>query len=371
MLQICVDQFNILQLGMLPLLDTCSEDTAMAGRGRSDYHQIMSRMSRSLAAFVIGIAVLALIMAGCASPDPVATHPPPSPSPASSSPAGSPADSPAGSPAGSPSAAGRTRPGIDHVVIIVEENKPASTILSNPAAPYINKLATENALATNYQAITHPSLPNYIALTSGTTAGITDDCSPGSTCTARVANIADSIEKSGRTWKMYAESMPAPCTPEDSAPYAVRHNPFMYYPAITNNHTSCAAHDVPLAQLSQDLKTPTTLPNYVFISPNICNDMHDCPVATGDAWLSHLVPEILASPAFTTQNSLLVITWDEGEGDNNTISTIFAGPAARPRYKSSQAYNHYSLLHTIENLWGLAPLTNNDKNAPTMTDMLK
>jgi phospholipase C len=319
----------------------------------------MSRTTRSLAAFVIGFTALGLFMAGCASPDPVATQPPPSAARASSSAAGSPAT------------AGGTPPGIEHVVIIVEENKPASNILGNTAAPYINKLATENALATNYQAITHPSLPNYIALTSGTTAGITDDCSPGGACTARVANIANSIEKSGRTWKMYAESMPAPCTLANSAPYAVRHNPFMYYPSITNNHTSCAAHDVPLSQLTKDLKTPATLPNYVFISPNICNDMHDCPVATGDTWLSHQVPDILASPAFTTQNSLLVITWDEGEGDNNTVSTIFAGPAARHGYQSSLAYSHYSLLHTVESLWGLAPLTNNDKDAPIMRDMLK
>ena len=114
-----------------------------------------------------------------------------------------------------------------------------------------------------------------------------------------------------------------------------------------------------------------SLPNYVFISPNLCHDMHNCPVQTGDAWLSQQVPTILSSPAFTTQNSLLVITWDEGEGDNNTVSTIFAGPAARKSHESAPAYNHYSLLHTIESLWGLEPLTDNDKNAPIMTDMLK
>lgn len=169
---------------------------------------------------------------------------------------------------------------------------------------------------------------------------------------------------------MYAESMPAPCTAGNSDPYAVKHNPFMYYPSVTDNKASCAAHVVPLTQLSGDLKAAASLPNYVFISPNLCNDMHDCPVATGDAWLSHQVPAILASHAFTSQNSLLVITWDEGADNNNTVSTIFAGPAARRAYRSGVAYSHYSLLHTIESLWGLAPLTDNDRNAPVMSDLL-
>jgi hypothetical protein len=145
----------------------------------------------------------------------------------------------------------------------------------------------------------------------------------------------------------------------------------MYYPGVTNHKTSCAAHIVPFTRLAEDLKSASALPHFVFISPNMCNDMHDCPVATGDAWLSRQVPSILASPAFTTQNSLLVIVWDEGEGNNNKVSTIFAGPAAKTAYKSDGAFTHYSLLHTVEDLWGLAPLTDNDKNAPVMTDMLR
>ncbi|WP_195849415.1 alkaline phosphatase family protein [Arthrobacter sp. AQ5-05] len=133
-----------------------------------------------------------------------------------------------------------------------------------------------------------PSLPNYLALTSGTTAGITNDCSPGVGCTVKAPSITDQIEKSGRTEKIYAGSMPTP-----------------------------------------------SLPNYVFIGPNLCNDTHECPVATGDDWPSRQVPAILASPAFTMQNSLLVITWGEGEGANNCVSTIFAGPAARWGYHSA------------------------------------
>ena len=319
----------------------------------------MSQKNRFLVASAIGFLSLGLFMAGCAAPI------------AFTGPAPAPPASAASHPASIPAAAGETLPSIAHVVIIVEENKPASSILGNAAAPYLNTLAADNALATNYQAITHPSLPNYLALTSGTTAGITSDCNPGVGCTAQVPSITDAIEQSGRTWKMYAESMPAPCTAENSGLYAVKHNPFMYYPSVTNNAGSCSSHVVPLNQLAEDLKTASSLPNYVFISPNLCHDMHNCPVQTGDAWLSQQVPTILSSPAFTTQNSLLVITWDEGEGDNNTVSTIFAGPAARKSHESAPAYNHYSLLHTIESLWGLEPLTDNDKNAPIMTDMLK
>lgn len=319
----------------------------------------MIQNHRRVLAFAGGFIALALSMAGCASPGTVA-RPSPTPPAANSS-----------LPAAGPHASDKTLPGIDHVVIIVEENHPSSSIIGNAAAPYINKLAAANALATNYQAVAHPSLPNYLALTSGTTAGITNDCTPGAGCMARVPAVTESIEHSGRTWKMYAEDMPAPCTAENSGLYAVRHNPFMYYPGVTDNPASCAAHVVPLARLGEDLKSTASLPNYAFISPNLCNDMHNCPVSDGDAWLSQQVPRILASPAFTEQNSLLVITWDEGEDGNNNVTTIFAGPAARQSHTSAVAYSHYSLLHTIQSMWGLDPLSADDKNAPVMADMLK
>lgn len=322
----------------------------------------MSRKKRFLVAVASGVIALVPLVAGCTSPGPSAGQ-----SPSATAPRPSPS-----APAGSPEPLPVPKAGLDHVVIIVEENESASNILGNEDAPYINKLATENALATNYRAVTHPSLPNYLAMTSGTNAGITDDCEPGDGCTARVPNITDAIEQSGRTWKMYAESMPAPCTAKNSGLYAVRHNPFMYYPGVTDDKAHCEAHVVPLTQLDEDLASSAGLPDYVFISPNICNDMHDCPVETGDAWLSRRVPKILASPAFTTQNSLLVITWDEDDDDggNNTVPTIFAGPAARQAYESDRKYGHYSLLRTIEDQWGLAPLTKNDKKAPAMDDML-
>jgi phosphatidylinositol-3-phosphatase len=323
---------------------------------------VMDR-NRRFRVLASGSLILGLFTAGCTTPTPPAT---PAPAPVTSSSEAAAVPLPSG-----PAADVRTQRGLDHVVIIVEENKPSQLIIGNSEAPFINKLAADNALAVNYQAVTHPSLPNYLALTSGTNAGITDDCSPGGNCTANVPNIADRIAQSGRSWKMYAEDMPAPCTAKSSGKYAVKHNPFMYYPSVTGDQASCASHVVPFSQLDKDLKSASSLPNFVFISPNRCNDMHDCPVSDGDVWLSQQVSALLASPAFTTQSSLLVVTWDEGDDSSNTVSTIFAGPAAKKGYISDKAFSHYSLLLTVESVWGLAPLTDNDRQAPGMSDMLK
>lgn len=259
---------------------------------------------------------------------------------------------------------------LQHVVIIVDENKPASSVIGSPEAPYLTRLAKTSALASRYSAVTHPSLPNYLALTSGSTAGITTDCNPpGGSCLDTGPNIAQELDQSGRTWKMYAESMPAPCTSENSGPYAVKHNPFLYFPSVTGDAAYCAAHDVPYSRFTADLTGE--LPDYAFISPNLCDDMHDCSIATGDAWLQANVPRILASAAFTRQRSLLVITFDEGDQADNVVTCIFAGSAARVHTVSAAPFTHYSLLRTIELEWGLAPLSAEDASATPMTALLK
>ena len=272
------------------------------------------------------------------------------------------------SPPSGPSRAGT----IDHVVIIVMENKAASRILGADDVPYLNRLAKHNALAANYHAITRPSLPNYLALTSGTTAGITTNCTPRKTgCQAEVRTIADEITASGRAWRMYAEGMPGPCRAEDSGRYSVKHNPFMYYPSVTDDRELCADRVVPLGWLDEDLKSARSLPDYVFITPDMCSGTHDCPVRSGDDWLSRQVPKILASPAFTTKNSLLVVTYDEGSSASNRVAAVFAGPAARKGHVSDTRFTHYSLLRTIEDAWGLDPLTDNDRDAASMAELLK
>ena len=259
-------------------------------------------------------------------------------------------------------------PKVDHIVIIVDENRSLASLSGNSKAPYINKIMKSSAIATNYHAVTKNP---YIALTSGSSTNISNSCNPKQTkCQTKVANITDEIESSGRTWKMYAESMPTNCGFKDTNKYAVRHNPFMYYPSISSDSTQCSSQIVPFDSLKTDMQN-YNLPNYAFISPNLCNDMHNCSIGTGDSWLAKNVPIILSSTAFTKYNSLLVVTWDEGSKQDNRVLTLFMGSAAKKSFISNETYNHYSILRTIEYLWGLKPLTVNDKNASVMEDMLK
>ena len=260
---------------------------------------------------------------------------------------------------------------IEHIFIIMDENKAASSIIGNSQAPYINNLITKYGIATNYSAITHPSLPNYLAITSGSTDGITTDCNPPlAGCVVNVNNIATQVQASGRSWKEYAQSMPSACYIQNSGSYATKHNPFIYYQSIIGNANLCDADVVPYAQLKSDLKSVSSTPNFAFITPNLCDDMHNCSIATGDTWLANNVPMILNSPAFRAQPSLLIITWDEGDAASNVVATIFAGSAARHQYQSNSRFNHYSILHTIEYVWGLKALTPNVENAPLMTNFI-
>lgn len=261
---------------------------------------------------------------------------------------------------------------VSHIFIVVMENQPYSAIAGSSSAPYLNSLIKNAGLAKNYSAVSHPSLPNYLALTSASTDGTTTDCSPPSSgCIVSVANIADEIEASGRSWRQYAENMPAPCYAQNyGSLYVTKHAPFLYYNDIINNTTRCNAHIVPYSYLANDLSLAKTTPDFAFITPNLCNDMHSCSINTGDNWLSTNLPPILNSAAFKSTASLLIITWDEGNLSDNTVGAIFTGSAARAAYQSNIRYNHYSLLSTIEHLWGLKALTANDKNAIPMTDLV-
>lgn len=264
-------------------------------------------------------------------------------------------------------ASAATVPVFDHVFTIVMENTDYSNIIGNTSqAPYINQLASQYGVASNYFAVTHPSLPNYLSLTGGDTYGITTDCT---TCFVNAPNIAvDRVEASGRTWKSYEESIPSACFVGDSYPYMQKHDPLIYFNDVRLNSTECNKV-VPYTQLATDLGATATTPNYVFITPNMCNDMHDCSISTGDTWLSQNVPTILNSPAFTTQNSVLNIVWDEDGGtQNNQVASIIVNKAVTPGYHSPNLYNHYSWLKTIEASWGLAPLTANDSAATPMSD---
>jgi phosphatidylinositol-3-phosphatase len=263
-------------------------------------------------------------------------------------------------------------PSFSHIFTIVLENKEYTTIIGKSYAPYLNSLVSISGLATQYYAIGHPSLPNYMALTGGSTFGITSDCT---TCFQHAQNLADQIEASGRTWKAYMENMPSPCYAGDSPDglYAQKHDPFLYYDDIRTNHTRCTTHVVPFTQFTTDL-SGNQLPAYVWITPNICHDMHSCSVADGDTWLSQVVPLILQSVAFT-HNGLLFITFDEGETSasccndalGGQVTTLVISPLVKKGFQSTILETHYSLLRTVEEVWGL-PFLGEASKSTAMTE---
>ena len=237
-----------------------------------------------------------------------------------------------------------------HVIWIWMENHSYGEILGNQSAPYVNSLARQCGLATNYSAIAHPSLPNYIAATSGGTWGITDD-NPPSSHRLEVANIF----QQARSARSYVESMPSNCAPSDSGAYAIRHNPEAYYTPI---HGACKANDVPLGTGSGgaflNALKGGSLPAFSFVTPNVCSDMHDCSIQTGDRWLRRWVTEITHAVTYRAGKTVLFITWDESDGSGgNHVATIVVSPYTAPGTKSGLRFNHYSLLRTTEDLLGI------------------
>jgi hypothetical protein len=259
-----------------------------------------------------------------------------------------------------------TVPAFDHIFVIIMENHSFSEIIGSSQAPFINSLAGQFGVAANYRAVAHPSLPNYLALTGGSTFGVTSDCT---TCFQNQPNIAvDRVEASGRSWKTYQENYPGGCKLGNSGEYAQKHNPLIYYDDIRTNPTECAKI-VPYTQLTTDLASTGSTPSYAWITPSLIDDMHDGTISQGDTWLRQNVPTILNSPAWTGQRSLLFITWDEDDSSqSNQVATLVISKSTPAGFRSNVGYTHYSLLKTIEAAWGLSPLTSNDGNASAMSD---
>ena len=251
------------------------------------------------------------------------------------------------------------------------ENKDYAQVIGSPSAPYVAGLARRYALATGYYGVAHPSLPNYLALAGGSTFGITSDCTD---CTVSAANLVDELERRRISWRAYLEGMPAPCfTGASAGRYAKKHNPFVYFDDVAGNPKSCA-NVVPLTRLADDLRA-RRLPRFVWITPDLCHDTHDCDVATGDRFLAGLLPSLLRSLG---PRGVLFLTWDEGVGDagccgkpgGGRIPLIVAGPAARLRARSGVPFDHYSLLRTIEDGFGLSRLGASARARP-LTPMLR
>ena len=244
-----------------------------------------------------------------------------------------------------------------HIAVILMENEEYGDIIGSRSTPYINRLAARYALARQMYAISHPSLPNYLALTGGSTFGISSDCTD---CTVHTTSIVDQLERSHISWKAYMEDLPHPCfTGAGSGAYAKKHDPFIYYTSVVNDPARCT-RIVPLAQLAQDERADA-LPRFIWITPNLCHDMHDCDPGTGDRFLSVLVPPLLRALG---RGGLLILTWDEGSSNDGCcrlasgghIATIVAGPGARRGGRLSTPVDHYSVLQAIEDLLGLPRL---------------
>jgi hypothetical protein len=259
------------------------------------------------------------------------------------------------------------------------ENHDERHIVGNPQSPYVNQtLIARCGLATNYHNVTHPSLPNYLAATSGRTL-VSGDCGPDA-CATSAPSLFAQLSAAGKSWRAYQESMPSNCARRDGGGYAARHNPPVYYTPVA---ADCARWDVPLGaadgRLAGDLRGGH-LPNSAFITPNLCDDTHDCGVGSGDRWLATWVPRIVASPAYQADTTAVVLTWDEGDsggsGDcarNTTdpgcrVATVVIAPTTKPGTRSDVLFNHYSLLATTEQLLGL-PVTLGHAADPSATSM--
>jgi hypothetical protein len=258
-------------------------------------------------------------------------------------------------------------PRFDHVIWIFMENKPYDAVIGSPSAPFENALAAACGLATNYHSITHPSLPNYVAATSGSTQGITDD-GPPSSHPLDVASIYSQVKAAGKTWRDYAETAASPCPLIDNSNYAVKHDPAAYYTGIRSD---CAVWDVPMGtpaggNFLNDL-TAGTLPAFSFVVPDLCSDTHSCSIETGDAWLGAWFAKILASPAYLTGRTVIFLTWDEDDGSVvNRVPLIVVSPSTPAGTRSGTFFDHYSLLKTTEQLLGIGTFLGHAADASSM-----
>jgi acid phosphatase len=241
-----------------------------------------------------------------------------------------------------------------HVFVIVMENKSPEEAL---AGQFTATLAATYREAANYRAVAHPSVPNYLALTSGSTWGVTDD----SYHVLPAQDIGDQLTKARVSWRAYMEGLGSDGCLKSPIPYDPGHNPFAYYGG------GCPANVVPLTSLAADLNGNTPL--FSWITPDMCHDEHSCDVSVGDEWLRQTVGMITASKAWTSGGVLFVV-WDEDDGsaDNRVLSLVVA-PKQTHRV-SNKPYTHYSLLATIEDLLGVGRL-GHAAGANPMSDLLR
>jgi YVTN family beta-propeller protein len=268
-------------------------------------------------------------------------------------------------------------PHYQHVFLFYFENEGFHSVIGNTRqAPYMNGLLPRASLLSQFFAEEHPSDGNYLALAGGSTFGIPldDPLEENPQYTIRARNIGDRIDSAHETWKAYLQSAAGPCDNTVHGDYWDDDQPMTYFADVIHRPAYCAAHLVPLQSLQTDLASAATTPNFAWVSPNDCTDMEGCGIRSGDQFLARELGEIMRSPAWRTQRSLAIITFDE-DGYNHQhpaqrVPTLVLGSAGvRPGYVSPVRYTHYSLLRTIEGALGLGTLTGNDLWAQPANDI--
>ncbi len=261
-------------------------------------------------------------------------------------------------------------PTFSHVFIVMEENHNYSSVIGSSAMPYLNSLANKYGLATQYYANTHPSIGNYFMITTGQI--ITNNDSFNSTVTAD--NVVRHLLAAGKTWKSYEESLPyAGYISPDTTYYVRRHCPLSYFSDVVNS-TVQRQNLVPFTQFAKDLANHT-LPQYSFITPNICDDAHNCSLSTADNWLKTNIAPLIASSTFQN-GGLLIITFDESANDNTHGGGRVAWVAISPEwskaaYKSTTFYQHQNTLRLMLQGLGVKTYPGAAANASNMSEFFK
>ncbi|MFD5565636.1 alkaline phosphatase family protein [Kitasatospora griseola] len=264
-------------------------------------------------------------------------------------------------------------PSLDHVFFVMLENRSYDQVIGSSTAPYLNQLANSGVTLTQSYGVVHPSDPNYLAVSGGSTFGRTDNPYPALTGALTSPHLGNLVEQAGRSWRGYVEDMKSPCNLSSSGNYDADNIPFVYFKDVTGDAARCQDKLQPITRLWSDLQSTATTPDFVWFEPNSCNTMHNCDVATGDTWMRTNLPKLFASPAWTQQRSVLVITFDEDDNNHGqripTIVTSSPG-LTKPGYRSPAPYNHYSILRTVEQGLGLpGRLTQNDQFATPLNDI--
>jgi acid phosphatase len=238
-------------------------------------------------------------------------------------------------------------PGTAKVLVIVDENHTQAQ--AQASMPYLVSLQHTFGVTTHHTATTHPSLPNYLEIAGGSTFGVTDDAAPGSHPIAGVSVFGSALAQ-GKSARTYNESMSTACQQTSSGDYAVKHNPWAYFP---EERTQCQANDLPLTSLPGDIDAGA-LPNVGMITPNLCNDGHDCTLGTADAFLQTWMPRIMSGPDYQSGRLTVVVTFDEGVGTDQTIQTVVVNPAIHAVVISAPL-THAGLSRWLYRITGSAP----------------